>query len=155
MRDSMLLVLASLTVASCAYTERHRFHTVENSKPASTLPPGVRMALYLDGVLEMPAEGIPVRSYELRIEIEQAPDLPQWRPSFDDATLRDDEGNVFQLSAWFVDKTKSKPAGLQRYRCVFELQSPYRFQSILGATVRWKLVSRGSPVFRVTSRFQQ
>jgi len=155
MRDLMFLVLATGPIASCALTERHPFHTIANSTPASTLPPGVRMALYLDGVLDAPVDSIPVRSYELKIELEQDPFVPQWRPSFDDATLRDDEGNVFRLNAWYVDDSKSKPAGLQRYRCVFELQAPYRFQSIMGVSVRWKLVSRQSPVFRITSRFKQ
>jgi hypothetical protein len=154
-RDFPLLLLATAALASCAYTDRFPFRTVANPGAASQIPPGVRIALYLDGVHEVPTEGVPIRSYELRIELEQDPDMPQWRPALDDARLRDDEGNVMPLSAWFVDDSQAKAGGLRRYRCVFELRIPYRFQSIMGATVHWKLVSRGSPIFSVTSRFQQ
>lgn len=149
----ILSLLAAALSTGCSSVVRYPFHTVASTN-ASRLPPGVRLGLYLDGVFERSLEGMPRRSYEMRIDIEQQPDVPEWRPSFEGASLRDDEGNVFALSAWYIEDGKSAPEGIKRYRAVFELNRPYRFQSIMAATVRWKLQSRGSPVFRITSQFQ-
>lgn len=147
--------ILSLGLLGCTLSDRFPFRTEVGDRSDAAYPPGVRVAAYLDGVYEEPREGVPSQVYELRIDVEQEDPSSPWRPDFSDAELRDDEGNRVPVSAWFTDASKSKPAGLERYRVLFEMHRPYRFASILAATVQWRMRAAGRPTQTIRSRFRR
>lgn len=150
-RTAAILSLSLLT--GCESVQRRPFRNATDAS-ARALPAGVRLGLRLDGVHEFTNEGMPMRRYEMYVDIEQPGGRVEWQPSFAKATLHDDEGRAFPMSAWFIDSRKKQPPNLRRYRVVFEIQRPYRFASILTAIVRWKLVAQGQQDVPITSRFR-
>jgi len=158
------LALLLWPLAGCAnYSAAYPFRPMDPNAAISTAPPGVRYAATLRGLTTVPAKGLPVRQYELDIDLEQIADAsnPTWEPAeLQNAKVIDDEGREFQAMDVLISeaprsKSSARPAPINttHYRVIFEVGQAYRFESIGRANVRWKLRAPGQRPLTIQSTF--
>lgn len=161
---ALSFALLTVSFSSCAaYSAHYPFRPDDQRAPATTLPPGIRVAAHLSGVMRVPTEGIPFKQYELTIEVEQAidPSEPWWEPvELKNIRVVDDESREFTAFEVLVsndsEKQHSGPAASRtsnHYLVIFEVSQAYKFESILHASVHWKLRASGRPPITIRSSF--